>query len=63
MLLMPRHLIRHFLPHEDLGRDSLFEMATAMNVGATALLEHLFNIDVIDEFKRDELRVALETAA
>lgn len=62
MLLMPRHLVRHFLPHDDLSRDSLFEMAIAMEVGATALLEHLFNTGVIDEFKRDELRAALETA-
>lgn len=62
MLLMPSHLVRHLLPHNDLDRDSLFEMAAAMEVGATALLEHLFNIDVIDEFKREELRAALETA-
>jgi len=62
MLLMPRHLVQHFLPHDDLNRDSLFEMATAMEVGARALLEHLFNIGVIDEFKRDELRAALEAA-
>jgi Zn-dependent peptidase ImmA (M78 family) len=62
MLLMPRHLVRRLLPHDDLNRDSLFKTAAAMEVGATALLEHLFNIDVIDEFKRDELRAALETA-
>lgn len=62
MLLMPRHLVRHLLPHGDLNRGSLFKMAAAMEVGATALLEHLFNIGVIDEFKRDELRAALVTS-
>lgn len=60
MLLMPRHLVRSLLPHADLNRDSLSKMAAEMQVGATALLEHLFNIGVIDEFKRDELRAALE---
>lgn len=61
MLLMPRRLVRHLLPHDDLDRDGLFQMASAMEVGATALLEHLFNIDAIDEFKRDELRAAMAT--
>ncbi|WP_315780991.1 ImmA/IrrE family metallo-endopeptidase [Bradyrhizobium sp. SZCCHNPS1003] len=61
MLLMPRHLVRHLLPHGTLDRDNLFQTAAEMEVGATALLEHLFNIGVIDEFKRDELRAALQT--
>jgi Zn-dependent peptidase ImmA (M78 family) len=62
MLLMPRNMVRYYLPHDDLGRDRLLEMADAMKVGARALLEHLYNIDIIDEFKRDELRGALENA-
>ncbi len=62
MLLMPRNMVRHCLPHDDLGRDGLLAMADAMEVGARALLEHLYNIDIIDEFKRDELRGALENA-
>ncbi|GEO81605.1 ImmA/IrrE family metallo-endopeptidase [Pararhodospirillum oryzae] len=59
MLLMPRPLVRNRLPPGDLDRDGLVQMALRMHVGPTALLEHLFNIDLIDEFKRDELRAAL----
>lgn len=62
MLLMPRGLVRRLVPHGDLDHGDLLQMARQLKVGARALLEHLFNIDVIGEFKRDELRTALETA-
>lgn len=59
MLLMPRNLVRRFLPSEALDLQGLFEAAISMRVGPSALLEHLYNIDVIDEIHRDELRVKL----
>jgi hypothetical protein len=59
MLLMPRNLVRRFLPIETLDLQGLFEAATSMRVGPSALLEHLYNIDIIDEIHRDELRAKL----
>lgn len=63
MMLMPRHLVRNLLPLGDVDREILFETAAKMEVGASSLLEHLYNTDEIDEFKRDELRAALERNA
>jgi len=63
MLLMPRDLVRRSLPLDDLNRKTLFEAADSMRVGASALVEHLYNTSVIDEFKRDELRSLLAPIA
>lgn len=60
MLLMPRSLVRRLLPGREPNLESLFAAATAMQVGARALLEHIFNIGDIDEIARDELRASLE---
>jgi Zn-dependent peptidase ImmA (M78 family) len=59
MLLMPRDLVRRSVPLNNLNRGKLFEAAKSMEVGASALVEHLYNTSVIDEFKRDELRALL----
>lgn len=59
MLLMPRDLVHRFIPPEALDLHGLFEAATLMRVGPTALLEHLYNIGLIDEIHRDELRARL----
>ncbi|MBV9786277.1 MAG: ImmA/IrrE family metallo-endopeptidase [Acidisphaera sp.] len=56
MLLMPRDLVRRSMPIEALDRDGLFHAASLMRVGPSALLEHLYNIDLLDEILRDELR-------
>ncbi len=55
-VLMPRELVlRHFSGH---GREpeAIIELAAALRVNETALIEHLYNIDLIDEVRREELR-------
>jgi|SRR5580658_37716 Zn-dependent peptidase ImmA (M78 family) len=59
MLLMPRDLVRRSLPEDALDSEGLRQAAQTMQVGATALIEHLYNISMIEEFERDELRASL----
>lgn len=59
MLLMPRDLVRRCLPNDTLDSEGIRQAAQTMRVGATALIEHLYNISMIDEFERDELRASL----
>lgn len=56
MLLMPRDLLRRCTPLHQLTHDAVLTAAETMQVGASALIEHLYNTSMIDEFKRDELR-------
>jgi Zn-dependent peptidase ImmA (M78 family) len=59
MLLMPRDLVRRSLPEDALDSEGLRQAAQTMQVGATALIEHLYNISMIEEIERDELRASL----
>lgn len=59
MLLMPRDLVRRSVPLEKLTKDTVIAAAATLEVGVSALVEHLYNTCMIDEFKRDELRIAL----
>jgi Zn-dependent peptidase ImmA (M78 family) len=56
MLLMPRDLLRRCTPLHQLTHDAVLTAAETMQVSASALIEHLYNTSMIDEFKRDELR-------
>lgn len=59
MLLMPRDLVHRSMPITALDLPDLLDAATLIRVGPSALLEHLYNIGVIDEIRRDELRARL----
>lgn len=62
MLLMPRGLVRKVLVRMDSGRldsERIAEAAQFMRVGRSALIEHLYNLNMIDEMERDGLREGL----
>lgn len=58
MLLMPRELVRRSSAETTFTAETVRAAAATMEVSLSALLEHLFNIGVIDEFERDDLRTA-----
>ena len=55
MLLMPPSLLRLVLPAGPLDRTAIEETARALRVGVIALIEHLFNIRMIDPVDRERL--------
>ena len=62
-LLMPPWLLQPYIEHIEtetsISVDRLQSIANSIRVANTALVEHLFNLNLIDEVKRDELRAAL----
>lgn len=59
-LLMPPRLLKRYPPLNTwIGVDSLREIADSLHVTAIALTEHLFNLGLIDEIKREDLREKL----
>lgn len=56
MLLMPRSLVRRLVRHNVVNFKTLSNASNIMKVGISALLEHLYNIGMIDEAYREELR-------
>jgi len=57
MFLMPRSLLhRFFFPRGKIDVDTVLAAANSMRVGVSALVEHLYNTSMIDEFMRDHLR-------
>lgn len=56
MLLMPPALVRRVHRDNRWTSRSVAKAAIAMNVGASALTEHLYNTALIDELERDQLR-------
>jgi Zn-dependent peptidase ImmA (M78 family) len=59
MLLMPRDMVRRSISKDGVNSGSVREAAQTMRVGVSALIEHLYNISMLDEFERDELRASL----
>jgi Zn-dependent peptidase ImmA (M78 family) len=56
-LLMPPHLVRRHLPTaNNIRSDDVRNIAAVLHVGETALVEHLYNLDYIDELQREILR-------
>lgn len=62
MLLMPRELVRRSTSEATFTAETVRAAAATMEVGRSALVEHLFNIGLIDEFERDDLRTAFGRA-
>ncbi len=56
MFLMPRDLLRSVLKSPIPDEAEVARAATTMRVSRSALVEHLYNTDIIDEFRRDALR-------
>jgi Zn-dependent peptidase ImmA (M78 family) len=59
MLLMPHDLVHRSMSNETIDLNGLFRASELMDVGPSALLEHLYNTGMIDEIHREELRAAL----
>jgi Zn-dependent peptidase ImmA (M78 family) len=59
LLMPPRLLQRHMDPGARVDADRLRAVAKAMKVADSALAEHLFNLDLISETEREELRSAV----
>ena len=58
-LLMPRELImRHLASNASSLPDEIGRLAGVLRVNESPLIEHLYNLDLIDEVKRDKLRFA-----
>ena len=60
MLLMPRPIVLKVLSTDKkpLTREAIKEAAAALRVNETALVEHIYNLDLIDEIDRDRLRAS-----
>lgn len=61
MFLMPRNLLARSFHTGKIDEEAVASAAGAMQVGISALVEHLFNTSMIDEGTRDRLRL-LETS-
>ena len=59
MLLMPTAILRRSLPAGRLTYEAVREIADSLRVGVSALVEHLYNTEMIDELERDILRDAV----
>lgn len=58
-LLMPREMIRQSLASAaDIEAAAIRDLSYRLRVSETALVEHLYNLDFIDEIQREELRSA-----
>jgi Zn-dependent peptidase ImmA (M78 family) len=58
-LLMPRAIVRQLLPSTGpIGREDVRRAAERLHVSETALVEHIYNLDLISELDRDRLRAA-----
>jgi Zn-dependent peptidase ImmA (M78 family) len=66
MLLMPPGLVRKSLlqmDSEHIDSESIADAAQSIRVGRSALIEHLYNLNMIDEMERDGLREGMTGAA
>ena len=61
MLLMPRYLVGKLAGCADI--DQISKAGQCMRVGVSALIEHLYNLNMIDEMERDSLREDLAARA
>jgi Zn-dependent peptidase ImmA (M78 family) len=62
MFLMPRGILAQSFKGRKIDEETVTSAANAMQVGISALVEHLYNTSMIDEATRDRLRL-LETNA
>ena len=59
-LLMPRDLIMRNLGYDNrFDSEEIWRLADILHVNESPLVEHLYNIDLIDEFERDRLRMSI----
>jgi IrrE N-terminal-like domain len=57
-LLMPRELVReHLAAIGSIEAPAVQQLSHRLRVSESALIEHLYNLDFIDEIKREELRL------
>ncbi len=61
-LLMPRELVLKSLSDiKEINAKSIKSLSNKLHVNETALLEHLYNIDLIDDVQREELRASFRS--
>ena len=59
-LLMPRDLVMRNLGHDDrFNSEEVRRLASILHVNESPLVEHLYNLDMIDEYERDRLRSSI----
>lgn len=56
MFLMPRDAVRRCINDKDPDIQVVERVAEQLRVGISALIEHLYNMNMIDEWRRDTLR-------
>ena len=57
--LMPKNLVRRLLPTAGpINREHVVLAAERLHVSETALVEHIYNLDLISEWDRERLRAA-----
>jgi hypothetical protein len=61
MFLMPRSLLHRAFMHSKIDENNIVTAAGSMKVGLSALVEHLYNTSMIDEFERDRFRTLTGT--
>jgi Zn-dependent peptidase ImmA (M78 family) len=60
--LMPRALVRHLLPAARvINREDVVRAASSLHVSESALIEHIYNLDLIGDWDRERLRAELRT--
>lgn len=61
-VLMPRDLVVRLFDEEAAEPESVIRLAQKLHVNETALIEHLYNLDLIDETRRERLRTQFRRA-
>jgi len=61
-VLMPRGLVVRIFDGQGSEADSITHIAQTLHVNETALIEHLYNLDLIDEVRRERLRIQFRRA-
>ena len=51
--------MRHLGYDNRLDTEEIWRLADILHVNESPLVEHLYNIDLIDEFERDRLRASI----
>ncbi|WP_316181479.1 ImmA/IrrE family metallo-endopeptidase [Bradyrhizobium sp. SZCCHNRI1009] len=60
-MLMPRELVMREWQHAKIDREFVSTLARRLHVNESALIEHIYNLDLIDELDRERLRTEFKT--
>lgn len=60
--LMPRHLVVRLFSDRSAEGERVVRLARTLHVNESALIEHLYNLDLIDEVERERLRTSFRSS-